>query len=143
MSNSAQHINGSEKLIDAWGDWPSFHDAEIIQCSFERAFPVEFGCNITRLLIHLRQYISIGENTADYQIIQTKSVLAKFVFSSVSDLELSDFNHQNVINSFTVSPIFKDNKIGLLVDIEPAWGLGGFFRCTEATLESVEVLPVI
>ena len=139
----SEHIKGSEKLIAALGEWPTFHDAEVVLFSAERALPVKVGYNIARLVIHLRRYASTGEGTANYQMVLTKNVLAKFVFSSACNLELFDFNHQNVIDSFTVSPIQTDELANLSVNIESIWGFGGSFHCSAVELESVEVLPIV
>ena len=139
----SEHIKGSEKLIAALGEWPTFHDAEVVLFSAERALPVKVGYNIAQLVIHLRRYSSTGEGTANYQMVLTKSVLAKFVFSLACNLELFDFNHQNVIDSFTVSAIQTDELANLSVNIESIWGFGGSFRCSAVELESVEVLPIV
>jgi hypothetical protein len=141
--NPSKHIQGSEKLIATFGEWPTFHDAEVVLFSAERALPVKVGYNIARLVIHLRRYASTGEGTANYQMVLTKSILAKFVFSLACNLELFDFNHQNVIDSFTVSPIQTDEPANLSVNIESIWGFGGSFHCSAAELESVEVLPIV
>lgn len=141
--HSSEHIRGSEKLIAVFGEWPTFHDAEIVLFSAERAVPVKVGDNIARLVIHLRSYDPIGEGTANYQMVLTKSVLAKFVFSLASNFELFDFNHQNVINSFTVSPFQTNEPANLSVKIESIWGFGGSFHCSRVELEFVEILPVV
>ncbi|WP_124553381.1 Imm50 family immunity protein [Methylophilus methylotrophus] len=141
--HSSEHIRGSEKLIAVFGEWPTFHDAEVVLFSVERAIPVKVGDNIARLVIHLRSYASTGEGTANYQMVLTKSVLAKFVFSLACDLELIDFNHQNVINSFTVSPFQTNEPANLSVKIESIWGFGGSFHCSKVELESVEILPIV
>jgi len=142
MRNPYHHINGSEKLIAALGEWPTFHDAEIVKFSMERSLPVEVGHNRAKLVIHVSQYASINEDTANYRMIVTKSILANFSFASISDLELFDFNHQNVINSFTVSTIQTNDKANLLVEIESIWGLTGSFKCSAVELESVEVVKI-
>jgi len=141
--HSSEHIRGSEKLIAVFGEWPTFHDAEVVLFSAERAIPVKVGDNIARLVIHLRSYASKGEGTANYQMVLTKSVLAKFVFALACDLELFHFNHQNVINSFTVSPFQTTEPANLSVKIESIWGFGGSFHCSNVELESVEILPIV
>jgi hypothetical protein len=143
MSHPYQHIHGSEKLIAAFGEWPTFHDAEIVKFAMERALESKADDNCVRLAIHVRQHASIDEGTANYRIMMTKNMLASFVCISISNLELFDFNHQNVINSFTVTPIQTNGESNLLVEIESIWGLGGSFKCSVVTLESVEILPII
>ena len=36
MANIESHIAGSQKLIDIFGRWPSFHDAEVVELNFWR-----------------------------------------------------------------------------------------------------------
>ena len=139
---SAENIKGSEKLVAVWGEWPTFHDAEVASFCLERAIPVAVGSNIARLVIHLQSYSSAGEGTSSYQMVLTKSVLAKFIFSGVCGIELFDFNHQNVINSMSITKIETDEPATLFVSIESIWGLGGSLHCASVELESVEVLQI-
>ena len=92
------------------------------------------------MAVHVRKYESVGEGTAQYAQVLRKSVLIRFAFSTVSELELSDFNHQNVINSITVEQAGGNSLSGLQVTIESIWGFGGTFRCMSASVETVEVM---
>ena len=93
-----KHIEGFEKVLAALGYWPSFHDAEIISFSLSRALPLEVGVSIAKLTVHVRQYAEVGAGTSEYELAIVKSVLVNFIFKGVSDLSLSELNHQNVIN---------------------------------------------
>ena len=72
-----------------------------------------------------------------------KSVLANFLCRQVADLNLSEFNHQNVINSLSVrlEPSAEAPGSPLVLTIEPIWGLGGTVRCATIELTSVQDLP--
>ena len=100
--SSAEHIVGSEKLVAALGYWPSFHDAEVISVCAQRPLPVAFGDASVELVVHVRKYEARGEGTPQYELVLVKSVLATFLCKQVADLELSEFNQQNVINSMSV-----------------------------------------
>jgi Immunity protein 50 len=93
-----EYIAGSEKVIEALGYWPTFHDAELISFQAERSIPVNAGYSVARFAIHVRQYETIGEGTASYEQVLRRSVLIRFALSEASDFELSGFNHQNVIS---------------------------------------------
>ncbi len=137
---SSQLIAGTEAVIDALGHWPTFHDAEVIKFSIERALPVEVGNTLAKLVVHVRRYTTTGEGTAQHQQVLTKGVLVHFVFRGVCELELSDFNHQNVINAILVSqPGGGDSP--LFIEVESIWGFGGIFQCASASVEAAEVLP--
>lgn len=92
-----KHIDGSEKVEKALGFWPSFHDAEVISFSVSRALPLDTHFCSAKLVVHVRQYTEVGVGTAEYALAIVKSVLVNFIFNGVSDLSVSEFNHQNVI----------------------------------------------
>ena len=139
MSKHA-HIANSERVLEALGYWPTFHDAEVISFLVERALPLRSGYSSARMAVHVRKYESVGEGTAQYAQVLRKSVLIRFAFSTVSELELSDFNHQNVINSITVEQAGGNGLSSLQVTIESIWGFGGTLRCMSASVETVEVM---
>ena len=133
-------IHGSENVVEALGGWPDFHDAEVISFSASRALPPNANSPVTSLCVHVRQYAEIGVGTAYYELAVTKSVLVKFSFGGVSDISISEFNHQNVIDSIQFTPT-ADGKI--IVLIESIWGFGGKIKCSSASIESIQELPVV
>jgi hypothetical protein len=141
--SDTEHIGGAEKLIAALGDWPSFHDAEIVSISAQRHLPVALGASTVELVVHVRRYESRGQGTARYEQVVVKSILARFLCKQVADLELSQFNHQNVINALSVQaqPSAEAPGAPLVLTIEPIWGLGGTVRCATVELSSVQELP--
>jgi hypothetical protein len=60
--------HGSEKLIAAFGEWPTVYDAEVILLFLERAFPIKDGYHIAQIVILLRQFGSIKIPTSKYNI---------------------------------------------------------------------------
>lgn len=140
---AVDHIAGANKVVEALGFWPTFHDAEVMAFSAERALPVKSGVTVARLSVHVRQYRTVGEGTAQYAQVLSKSILIRFLFIGACELELSGFNHQNVINSILVTPIETNEPANLLVDIESIWGFGGTIHCSSIEIESVEVLPIV
>lgn len=135
-----ENIVGTEKVVAALGYWPSFHDAEVISFMAERALPIKSGFTLARLDVHVRHYETIGEGTAQYEQVLRRSVLVRFAFNGACEFELSDFNHQNVINAISITRTEGNEAAPLLVDIESIWGFGGTLRCSSASVEAVEVL---
>lgn len=140
--NPSEHITGAGKLVAVLGGWPSFHDAEVISFSAERALPLRLGYTSAHLVVHVRRHVSRGEGTARYEQVLAQSVLVRFAFPGACRLELSDFNHQNVIDEITVTPLPIDEPANLLVTIDSIWGFGGSLRCSTVEVESVEILPI-
>ncbi len=136
----AKNIASTEMVEAVLGYWPTFHDAEVISFAAERALPFKSGFTVARLAVHVRRYETVGEGTAQYEQVLRKSVLVRFVFNGACEFELSDFNHQNVINAISVARVEGNEAAPLLVDIESIWGFGGSLRCSSASIESVEVL---
>lgn len=137
-----EEIQGTEKVISAFGSWPCFHDAEVISFSAERELPVRKSGTIARLAVHVREYETVGEGTVDYDIKETKNVLIRFLFKGACDLEISDFNLQNVIDSIDVSHVDANDPANLKVTIESIWGFGGALRCETIEIEAAENLPI-
>lgn len=138
-----KHIEGFEKVLAVLGLWPSFHDAEIISFAVSRALPLESGVSIAKLTVHVRQYAEVGAGTAEYELAIVKSVLVNFIFHDVSDLSISEFNHQNVINSIKLKNTDFQGVPSISVDIESIWGFGGTLQCNSVAVESVEELPIL
>lgn len=138
-----KHIDGSEKVLKALGFWPSFHDAEVISFSVSRALPLDTKICFAKLAVHVRQYAEVGVGTAEYALAIVKSILVNFIFSGVSGLSVSEFNHQNVINSIEFRSAESLGAPSISVDIESIWGLGGSLQCNSVVVESVEELPIV
>ncbi len=126
--SSSEHIVGSEKLVAALGYWPSFHDAEIVSISAQRGLPVAPGVASVELVVRAG-----SREERPCQIL---------VCRHVTDLELSEFNHQNVINSLSVQvePSAEAQGSPLVLTLESIWGLGGTVRCATVELSSVQEL---
>ena len=142
--SSTDHIVGSEKLVAALGCWPSFHDAEVISVSAQRAVPPALGGASVKLVVHVRKYEARGEGTAQYELALVNSVLATFTCTHVAGLELSQFNNQNVIDSLWVreEPSVEAEGSPLVLTIEPSWGVGGTVRCAAVELSTIQELPL-
>ena len=136
-----EEIQGTEKVIESFGRWPCFHDAEVISFSAERALPGHDGTSVARLTVNVREYTTINEGTADYDTVVTKSILIRFMFRGACDFEITDFNQQNVIDSIDISKVEVDDHADLRVEVESIWGFGGVLRCESIEVEAVEELP--
>jgi hypothetical protein len=124
---------GAEKLTSVFGDWPRFHDAEIIAAQLirDRDQPKS-----PRLELMLRWWLKAYTwNGHSYPESDSQITLR---FHNVDQVELSEFNHQNVVDSLTISSP-DDNPDWLAVDLNSSFGLLGSFRCR--SLEVVEVIP--
>ena len=105
-------ISGIEEIISWYGEWPSFHDAEILELHLERT----------------------GRSWMKIYNVWNKHGVITFNMEEVIDLELADFSHQNVIGGLKLEKTPK----GLRLTMTPCYGLAGYL---EAKRMSVELSP--
>jgi hypothetical protein len=101
-----ENIPGADKVIEWFGYWPSFHDAEVIEMYASRA-------GVSWIKIH-------AWRLTEYWVPE-KDVVVTFEFNDIRDWTLSEFNHQNVIASLSI----KAFESGIKVRLEPCFGLCG------------------
>jgi len=138
--DSQSHIAGTEKLAAILGEWPSFHDAEVISFSLERGLPFRKGYTSARLVVNIRRFALEYSDSIHYEQALKRNVLVKFAFSGICEMEIAEWNHQNVINSIEVTSDETRRTGRLKVEIESIFGFGGTFLCAAIEVEDVEVL---
>ena len=99
---SLANLSGAQKLIDWFGYWPSFHDAEVISIELNRE-------ELSQLRIHY--FCTTGRTNNRGQYITEKHAIVSFILENITRLELADFNHQNVLSSISVTPGETDCEI--------------------------------
>jgi hypothetical protein len=83
----------AEALTALYGEWPSFHDAEVLRFSFERTSQLHSEPSVLELVI------------ADiYGPAKTPYVVA-LRFSGVRDVKLDGFDQQNVLLEIEITPL--------------------------------------
>lgn len=127
-------IEGSHKLIEVIGEWPSFDDAELISLCLDRTdgSPHIPGSNSPTLSMTIR-------------LVETGYYLTEIRFNNVENLELSDFSYQNEIKEIAFDRTSPnkwdpDGKLGtakLLVEVEAHCGMQAKFQCRSAAVLSV------
>ena len=133
----ADKIKGSKKLTEIFGAWPSFHDAEVLQVSLDRApASTEYGPTL-EASIYVFQMTSEVDKSGHY-ILKNK-VVATIRFSEVCELKLAEFNHQNALMGLSISDISKRQmeRQEFQVSFEGSFGIDLQFQCYE-----IEVLTI-
>ena len=142
MENIEALIEGSKKLTDIFGYWPSFHDAEVIELHFWRGdvepdqeryvFPV--------LRVNLHVWEITNEVNPQGYLGRRHHTLVTLRFHDVNEFRMEGFNHQNAILGLSItrqkrsqgpSPVFA-------IHFDPAHGMGASFICSR-----VEVVDAI
>jgi hypothetical protein len=118
-------IEGASDVVGWFGSWPSFHDAEVLEVALRRN-----GRSVIRL------YVSRATPAVDGKgyFVCDRHAIVTFLLEEVRDLELADFNSQNVISSLTVDTL----PDGVRLTMSPCYGVAGYL---EAARASVAVEP--
>jgi hypothetical protein len=105
-------VAGSEALLQWFGEWPSFHDAEVLSITLNR-----IGTSCVR--IHTWETTAeIGSNGC---CVLRKHVIVSFFLNGLKDIELAGFSSQNVIFGLSV----KRSEEGLHLILGPCYGVAG------------------
>lgn len=134
------NIPGTENVLSALGWWPSFHDAEVVHFSLSRGATPGVKTSDAVLDVQVREYEPRYEGTAQYEMVLVKNIIVRFAFAGVENVQVEDFNFQNVINSLNVQP--EDTVAGqrIRVEVESIFGFGGTWLCNSAKVASVSSL---
>lgn len=118
QADVALSLPGALDVIAAFGEWPSFHDAEILRVVINRG-----GRSSVTLRLMIPAY-------------QQKSVT--FTFERIADLRLEgeDADVQNVIGALTIDA---DDQF-ITVHFSPCYGLAGYIKA-EAVSVNVDSPP--
>ena len=128
MSEAAaipQSVEGAQAVADWFGEWPSFHDAEVLELHLARR-------GVSWLKLHA--WRRTDEVEADGTFVLDRHAVVSFQLQDVLDLELADFSGQNVIAGLSIEP----GERGLRLVLQPCFGLAGYI---EASAISVHLAP--
>jgi hypothetical protein len=141
-------ILNSKRITDIFGYWPTFHDAEVHSLSLSGGVvdPCEPGCESPMLDMKIHLWEITRDVTAEGWLVLAKHTLADLQFRNVEKLELSNFNYHNCIMEMIFGTEPENlNPVGggrhppmITVEIVPAFGLRGKFKC-----QSAEVLSAV
>jgi hypothetical protein len=120
----------AERLLEAFGYWHSFHDAEVHRAVLDRGSVGERP-SIT-LLVNVYDSSGALDERGYYDV--RVNVMVTLRFTDVDDMELSDLGVQNVIDELRLEPQAAGR---IAVELGPCFGLNGVFSCG-----AIEVLAV-
>ena len=118
-------IEGEKSVVEWFGKWPSFHDAEIIELHLNRK-------GLSRIKIHTWNMTDKVDEKNHY--IAEKHAVIEFSLVNVIDMDLLHFNEQNVIFSLNL----EKSELGYKLNLEPCYGLCGFLEAKDI---KVKIMP--
>jgi hypothetical protein len=119
-------VGNAHLVTDHFGHWPQFHDAEVLSVALDRLDRTA--------TIELRAFGTTDAVAPDGTFERTKECTVAFRFVGVGDLELFDFNEQNVLWSLVMDKL----ESRVVVELHQSYGLGGRFTCDTVEVRSLQ-----
>ena len=113
-------IQGADEVVTWFGQWPSFHDAEILSFHLNRAQTSS---------IRLRVWTTSKKLDAEGRFVRERETILVIDVRRIHRLELQgeDVDVQNVIAGLTIEQV----DDGYRVEIDPSYGLAGSLVAAE------------
>lgn len=129
------HVLAAEALVERFGEWPSFHDAEVMGLALDSGQRSD-GKPSIEMEVHL--FRASGEKDAEGRIIWRLHTVATFRFVQVAAVSLKDFWSQNVLDDLIIEKLPAGFGDRFAVSLTSNNGLEGSFQCGEVQLAEVK-----
>ena len=128
-------VENAELLIRTFGEWPSFHDAEVLAMHLDRAG--EDGPSLTACIHVFRM---TGEIDPDGYYRLTHHTRATLRFTDIVLRQLRWFNGQNSLADLVIEKVDPGSgeERRFRVGFDANWGVEAEFLCDRVVVESVE-----
>jgi Immunity protein 50 len=126
-------------LTDIFGEFPSFHDSEVLRIVLDRRdFRIDKRPTLAAT-IHLWKMTSEINKNGCY--ILSNHTLVTFEFEDIQDLEITDFNIQNVLGCLVISELLDQHSKRTVFEVafDGIYGVDARFRCR--SIRVVEAVP--
>ncbi len=133
------NIEGSEKVLELYEEWPSFHDAEILSVNLDRQKTSgQYGPTVT---IKLHTFVMTNEvdNKGYYKTIKHAQII--FQFYDVVEFELTHgFGIQNSLSDVSFKDIRSHQEEGINYAVEfcAHFNCDIDFKCSSITVIEVK-----
>jgi hypothetical protein len=131
MTTTIKGIENTELIESIFGGWPSFHDAEIHSISITRDCDSGPQMDVT-----IHHWEMTSDVDARGYFVLRHHTLSTLRFSGVSDLQLADFNHQNVLFDLEISESGSDSRFS--VSMPTSFGCEASFKCRQICVLSAK-----
>ena len=129
---------GRRELVEIFGHWPAFHDAEVVRFCLDRG-PASIESPTAEVDIHVFEMTKDVSPTGHYLL--RDHTLVTLRFRGVTELELMGFNGQNALFNLGIDDVTEQQIEGVKyeVTLDSSYGVGATFFCRDA--EVVQVRP--
>jgi hypothetical protein len=134
MSVPYERIEGHKQVLEAFGYWPGFHDAEVRSLVLDRNVTLfeEIADARVEVCLHAVEWTRNSQPRFNHHLVQ-------FRFHEVDELVVEGFNHQNAILEFRIEDYAPDADLPAVLKLTflPAHGVSGSFCAANAEVLSV------
>jgi hypothetical protein len=109
----------------------------VINFALSRGATADEKKSEARLDVQVREYEPRNEGTSHYELELVKDVIIRFAFAGVEEVQVEDFNFQNVINSLVIHTGAKESGGKIRVEVESIYGFGAAWLCSSAQVAGV------
>ena len=126
--SSVLNLAGAKQVMDWFGFWPSFHDAEILNISFDRE-------NASRIRVHY--FATNAKVNKNGYYATEKHAIVSFIIEDPTHVEIYGFNQQNVMSSIAVTPV----ETGYEIQLVGCYGISGHITAKNLRFELEPGMP--
>ncbi|CAA9525345.1 MAG: hypothetical protein AVDCRST_MAG85-3183 [uncultured Solirubrobacteraceae bacterium] len=125
-------VAGADALTSIFGEWPSFHDAEVLRMRLDRGGP--------RTRAHVEADVHVFAMTSEvdeagFSVLRDHT-LVTLRFDGIAELELGGFNDQNALFALELEDI-TDRQLDVLrwsIRFDSSHGVGATFLCEDVSV---------
>lgn len=136
-------IEGANLLVERFGEWPTFEDAEVLALNLDRGnhwWVLETGEWERRIPESLTATFYVFDFRYSDDNANRKPTKAVIRFEGLEDFEIDGFNHQNPIVGLGIKYLFSKNLNKNLFSVD--WGGTGIRHEASFTCELIQVMSV-
>jgi hypothetical protein len=125
------NIAGAERLVQIFGRWPSFHDAEVVRYSAVRTTDYKSG-PIIEADVHVFEMTSEVDARGFY--VLRHHTLVTLRFDGVAENRMAYFNNQNALSELAIIDVPERQSEGIRYEVtfSGSFGIEASFLCRDA-----------
>lgn len=136
-------IEGANRLVERFGQWPTFEDGEVLNLTLDRGNFVqlpESGAWHEFVRPSLSAAFYVFDSRFSLEAPERRATIATIRFGQLDAFEMNGFNHQNPIIGLGISLVFSERLKTKLFKVD--WGGTALPHEVSLTCASVKVLSV-
>ena len=121
-SNAIRDAPGADVLLEWFGEWPSFHDANVLS--------IELNSSRTSC-VRIHYWETTSEVDTKGYFVQQKHAVVSFLLENLKKIDLDGFSGQGIIFGLTLTR----SEEGFQLDLDPCYGVAGTLTAEKIRIE--------